>query len=146
MKVLISKQMMNPWDELQHYQKVLPHCGATAVFVGTMRDINENDKVIGLFLEHYPKMTQTILEDLCYKAIKQYALLDILLVHRVGHLSPTDPIVLVAAWSMHRAEAFIACREIMEQLKTQAPFWKKEKLAEGKERWVEKNTPSNTLF
>ena len=90
-------------------------------------------------LEHYPGMTEKFLEQLSRSAAERWALLDTLIVHRVGDLQPNDPIVLVAVWSAHRKDAFEASRWMMEELKSRAPFWKKEQLAEG-ERWVEKNT------
>lgn len=114
--------------------------GAAAVFVGTMRDFNEGEQVTGMFLEHYPGMTERSLEELCRQAHERWSLLDSLVVHRVGELRPGDPIVLVAVWSVHRKEAFEASRWLMEQLKSKAPLWKKEQLADGS-RWVEKNTP-----
>jgi molybdopterin synthase catalytic subunit len=113
--------------------------GAAAVFVGTMRDINEGDAVQSMSLEHYPGMTEKELERIVDEARSRWQLLDELIVHRVGELGPNDPIVLVAVWSAHRKDAFEACRHIMEALKSRAPFWKKEQLDEGY-RWVEKNT------
>lgn len=113
--------------------------GATASFVGTMRDINEDDTVTSMTLEHYPEMTTKHLERICERACAKWQLLDTLIAHRVGELKPNDPIVVVAAWSKHRKDAFEACRFIMEGLKSEAPFWKKETLLEG-ERWVAKNT------
>ncbi|HHJ15457.1 MAG TPA: molybdenum cofactor biosynthesis protein MoaE [Gammaproteobacteria bacterium] len=114
--------------------------GATAVFVGTMRDLNEGDAVQGMLLEHYPGMTERYLEKISQAAAGRWNLIDSLIVHRVGELLPGEPIVLVAVWSAHRKEAFEASRWLMEELKSKAPFWKKERLAEGS-RWVEHNTP-----
>ena len=104
-----------------------------------MRDFNEGDEVQGMFLEHYPGMTEKALQAIAEQASERWALLDVLIVHRVGELLPGEPIVLVAVWSAHRKAAFEACREVMETLKSCAPFWKREQLAEG-QRWVEKNT------
>ncbi|MGD9601503.1 MAG: molybdenum cofactor biosynthesis protein MoaE [Gammaproteobacteria bacterium] len=117
--------------------------GATATFVGTMRDFNEGDTVRAMTLEHYPGMTERHLEDICADARRRWTLLETLVVHRIGDILPGDPIVLVAVWSAHRAEAFEACRFIMEDLKSRAPFWKKETLAGGT-RWVSGNTPGTT--
>ncbi len=94
-------------------------------------------------LEHYPGMTEQHLEEICASAAKRWDLLEILVVHRVGDLCPGDPIVLVAVWSAHRAAAFEASRHVMEDLKSHAPFWKKEVLNEG-HRWVAGNTPGAT--
>ena len=84
-------------------------------------------------------MTEKALETICRDALNEHSILDCLIVHRVGDISPNDAIVLVAAWSAHRGAAFDACRMLIEKLKTDAPFWKKETLNQG-ERWVEKNT------
>lgn len=140
--VEVRSEPFEPWAALQQYEDGLDAAGqfgATAVFVGTMRDFNEGDEVRGMFLEHYPGMTERELEKIVTAAQQQWSLLDALVIHRVGELNPADPIVLVAVWSAHRREAFEACRHIMELLKSQAPFWKREQLAEGS-RWVEKNT------
>jgi molybdopterin synthase catalytic subunit len=105
-----------------------------------MRDFNEGDAVEGMMLEHYPGMTERHLERIAREATERWGLEDVLVVHRVGELRPTDPIVLVAVWSSHRKDAFEACRYLMEDLKSKAPFWKKELLESGT-RWVEHNTP-----
>ncbi|MBT8445793.1 MAG: molybdenum cofactor biosynthesis protein MoaE, partial [Gammaproteobacteria bacterium] len=94
-------------------------------------------------LEHYPGMTERHLEEIAAAAAARWNIIDGLLVHRVGELSPGDPIVLVAIWSAHRADAFEACRFCMEDLKSRAPFWKKE-LTESGARWVERNTDGYT--
>jgi molybdopterin synthase catalytic subunit len=144
MKITIADNLFEPWKALEDFQQGLGHLqgqyGATAVFVGTMRDFNEGDSVSEMFLEHYPGMTEKHLEHICQQATGEYQLLDSLVIHRVGLIKPNDPIVLVAVWSAHRKEAFAACREIMEDLKSKAPFWKKEHLNDGDSRWVEKNT------
>ena len=145
MKIIINEEPFNPWQVLELFQNEMPdtmsgNYGATAIFVGTMRDFNEGDDVKEMFLEHYPGMTERHLENICLQATGEYHLLESLVVHRVGIIKPNDPIVLVAVWTEHRKQAFEACREIMEDLKSKAPFWKKEQLQEGEERWVEKNT------
>ena len=114
--------------------------GATASFVGTMRDFNDDEHIESMTLEHYPGMTEKHLEKICADANQKWDLIDTLLIHRIGEIKISDPIVLVCVWSAHRAEAFDACRFIMEDLKSKAPFWKQESTSEGK-RWVEKNTP-----
>lgn len=105
-----------------------------------MRDMNEGDEVLEMTLEHYPAMTEKQLHDILDEAEGKWPLLHILLIHRVGEIKPADPIVLIAVWSAHRAAAFDACRFLMEALKHRAPFWKKENLTSGEERWVSKNT------
>ena len=144
MQIQIRHNAFNPWEELANYQNdaVNPVLGfgATTVFVGTMRDYNELEYVSEMTLEHYPDMTERHLQSICNVAQEKWDLTDILLIHRVGLVHPGDPIVLVAVWSAHRKQAYEANRFIMEDLKSKAPFWKKEQLSHG-ERWVERNTP-----
>jgi molybdopterin synthase catalytic subunit len=144
MTVSVLAEAFDPWTVLADYQAARGAApgqfGATAVFVGTMREFSAGDNVQSMVLEHYPGMTEKHLEKICEQARTRWELNDSLIVHRVGELHPGDPIVLVAVWSAHRKAAFEASRWLMEELKTQAPFWKKEQLADGS-RWVEKNTP-----
>ncbi len=144
MVIKVFDSAFDPWREIQTHQAKISHLsgkyGATNVFIGTMRDFNEGDEVQGMTLEHYPGMTEKQLENIVARAAEKWSVLESLLVHRVGKLLPDEPIVLVAVWSSHRGDAFDACRYIMEALKSQAPFWKKELLSAGGERWVEKNT------
>jgi molybdopterin synthase catalytic subunit len=143
LKIAVLTAPLRPWEELARYEAALANpyrVGACAVFVGSMRDFNEGDAVSGMLLEHYPGMTERHLERIATEASQRWELEDVLVVHRVGELRPTDPIVLVAAWSAHRKDAFEACRFLMEDLKSKAPFWKKELLESGT-RWVEHNTP-----
>lgn len=143
MKIEIRTEPFNPWREIEQYQEAMQNTGrfgALASFIGSMRDFNEGDKVTAMQLEHYPGMTEKHLTDICTEAGKRWELLDVLVLHRVGTINIGDPIVLVCVWSAHRAAAFDACRFIMEDLKSKAPFWKQEFLEQGK-RWVEKNTP-----
>lgn len=140
MRIEIREQAFDPFEELVAHQQSLGAYGATCVFVGTMRDINESATVDHMLLEHYPGMTEKHLQDICARAARQWNIVDALVIHRVGDLYPSDPIVLVATWSAHRKDAYEANRFIMEDLKSRAPFWKKESLDEG-ERWVERNTP-----
>ncbi len=114
--------------------------GATASFIGSMRDFNEDKKVTGMTLEHYPGMTEKHLEAIARDAMQKWQLLDVMILHRIGKVKIGEDIVLVATWSAHRKEAFESCRAIMEQLKSSAPFWKREDTGSGS-RWVEKNTP-----
>ena len=109
--------------------------GAIASFVGLVRDINEGAGVSTLTLEHYPAMTQNALVDIVDQACVRWDVINATVIHRVGEMMPTDQIVLVIVASGHRGDAFQACEFIMDFLKTQAPFWKKERTQEG-ERWV----------
>jgi len=110
--------------------------GAVAAFIGQVRDLNEGDQVSGLELEHYPEMTEKSLAAIIEQAKQRWDIIDALIVHRVGKLKPLDQIVLVLAASSHRKEAFAACEFMMDYLKTEAPFWKKEQTPAGS-RWVE---------
>ncbi|HET6718350.1 MAG TPA: molybdopterin synthase catalytic subunit MoaE [Rhodocyclaceae bacterium] len=110
--------------------------GAVASFVGLVRDRNDGDQVAGMTLEHYPGMTEKALEQIVAEAKSRWALYDVLVIHRVGPLKPTDRIVFVATTSAHRGEAFAACEFVMDYLKTQAPFWKREETPNGA-RWVD---------
>jgi molybdopterin synthase catalytic subunit len=142
MSINLTSQAFDPWQSLADYQsqQLAGKYGATAVFVGTMRDFNQGDGVVGMSLEHYPGMTEKQLALIVEQANQQWVLMDTLLIHRIGDVVPDDSLVLVAAWSAHRGDAFDACRFIMEALKKQAPFWKKERLASGEVRWVESNS------
>ncbi|HEX4985173.1 MAG TPA: molybdopterin synthase catalytic subunit MoaE [Burkholderiales bacterium] len=113
-----------------------PRIGAIACFVGVVRDLNEGESVAEMTLEHYPGMTEKALEKIVSEARSRWDLYDVLVVHRIGTLKPTDQIVLVVVAGAHRGEAFDACEFLMDYLKTRAPFWKKESTPAGS-RWVE---------
>jgi len=144
-KIEVLESVFDPWELQQDYQLLSMHgktdYGATASFVGTMRDFNEGDDVTSMTLEHYPKMTEKQLNEIVDEACEKWSLLNVLIVHRVGEIFPAEPIVLVTVWSSHRVDAFEACRFLMEELKHRAPFWKQETLSTGSSRWVEENTP-----
>jgi molybdopterin synthase catalytic subunit len=142
MLIEIKDTPFEPYQCLLDYQNNAGFAGkfgATAVFVGSMREFNQGDDIEAMLLEHYPGMTEKYLQKISKEAAAKWDILDSLIIHRVGEMLPNDPIVLVAVWSAHRAAAFDASRYLMEELKSRAPFWKKEKLAE-QSRWVEKNT------
>jgi molybdopterin synthase catalytic subunit len=122
--------------ELAALRSADPKVGAIASFVGVARDINDGQDVSALTLEHYPGMTERALQEIIDRARSRWDILQGLIIHRVGTLAPLDQIVLVAVSSMHRHEAFDACRFIMDYLKTDAPFWKREQTPDGS-RWVE---------
>lgn len=113
-----------------------PEVGAVVTFVGTVRDMNEGASIAELELEHYPGMTEKALEDIVARASARFRLADALVVHRVGPMRPLEQIVLVVTLSAHRGEAFAACEFIMDYLKSEAPFWKKEQTPKGA-RWVD---------
>lgn len=113
-----------------------PKTGAIVSFLGVVRDFNEGTGVAEMELEHYPGMTEKALQDIVQQAKARWPISKALVIHRVGPLKPLDQIVLVAVSSAHRGEAFAACEFIIDYLKTQAPFWKKEQTPQGA-RWVD---------
>ena len=110
--------------------------GAVVAFVGTVRDVSEGQGVQRMELEHYPGMTEKSIEAMIDEAGRRFRIHAARVIHRVGPLMPADQIVMVAVTSAHRGEAFQACEFLMDYLKTQAPFWKKEHTPEGT-RWVD---------
>ena len=144
MHIELRDQCFDPWAEITAFRNRMlstGQYGACAVFVGTMRDYNEGDRVRSMYLEHYPGMTEKQLESLVSASCETNNLMEALVVHRVGTVNPGEDIVLVAVWSAHRKASFDACREIMEALKSTDPFWKKETLDDQNgERWVRGNT------
>ena len=147
MPVYLKETAFDPFEEVKQQQQLVEaenghaQYGATTIFVGTMRDFNEDHHVSSMTLEHYPGMTESSLEVICQEAKSKWPILETLIVHRVGDISLNDSIVLVAIWSAHRGEAYKANQYIMEALKSRAPFWKKEQTPKGG-KWVEKNTKS----
>jgi molybdopterin synthase catalytic subunit len=135
MSVRVQQEDFDCGAEIARLRKRNGQIGAIASFIGTVRDVNDGLGVVTMTLEHYPGMTERALEAICEQARSRWDLLDTLVIHRYGELKPTDQIVLVVTTSAHRGEAFAACEFIMDYLKTQAPFWKKEATPHG-ERWV----------
>jgi molybdopterin synthase catalytic subunit len=113
-----------------------PKVGGVVTFVGTVRDLNEGATVSEMELEHYPGMTEQSISNIIDQAKQRWPIMGALVIHRVGPLKPKDQIVLVAVTSAHRGEAFAACEFIIDYLKTEAPFWKKEQTPDGA-RWVD---------
>jgi molybdopterin synthase catalytic subunit len=143
MAIRVQKEGFDPWREIAAYQEAQAQVwagryGATTVFVGSLRDFNQGQVVTGMNLEHYPGMTESYLEKISIEARARWELLDTLVIHRYGPLSPGEPIVLVAVWSAHRDAAFAACRYLIDELKTRAPFWKQESRSDGV-RWVDES-------
>ncbi|MDH5285002.1 MAG: molybdopterin synthase catalytic subunit MoaE [Betaproteobacteria bacterium] len=136
MEVRIQEADFDVGAEIAALRKGDARVGAVAVFVGTVRDVNEGDGVAAMTLEHYPGMTEKALQAIVDEAKRRFDVYAMRVVHRVGELAPSDQIVLVAVTSAHRGQAFDACRFVMDYLKTRAPFWKKERTAQGT-RWVE---------
>ncbi|MBD2791598.1 molybdopterin synthase catalytic subunit MoaE [Xenorhabdus sp. 42] len=134
-RIHVQREAFNVGDEYQW----LSQCdedGAVVTFTGKVRNHNLGDHVHALTLEHYPGMTEKMLREIADEARQRWPLQRINIIHRIGELYPGDEIVFVGVTSSHRSMAFMAAEFIMDYLKTKAPFWKKESLAEG-ERWVE---------
>jgi len=136
MAVRIQYEDFDTGAEIARLRLARPDTGAVAAFVGQVRDINDGASISGMTLEHYPGMTEKALEGIVEQAKARWDIFDALVIHRIGELKPLDQIVLVVVSGAHRGEAFAACEFIMDYLKTEAPFWKKEATPQGA-RWVE---------
>lgn len=143
MEVRIQTEDFDAGAEIARLRAGNPRIGAVASFIGVVRDLNEGDAVSELVLEHYPGMTEKALRKIVDEANQRWDLYDVLVIHRVGRLRPTDQIVLVITASAHRGEAFSACEFLMDYLKTRAPFWKKEQTPSGS-RWVDARDSDDT--
>lgn len=123
-------------EEIRRVEAASPQAGGVASFVGIVRNRNEGDDVTALTLEHYPAMTEKALSGIVEKARARWEVVDVVVIHRVGRLEVGEQIVCVIVSAAHRGEAFAACEFIMDWLKTEAPFWKKEETPAGS-RWVD---------
>ena len=123
-------------DEVAALRASDKRIGAICTFTGTVRDRNDGLSVSSMELEHYSGMTEKAIEAMIDEAVKRFDIFGARVVHRIGLLQPLDQVVLVAVTSAHRGESFKACEFLMDYLKTQAPFWKKEQTPEGA-RWVD---------
>jgi molybdopterin synthase catalytic subunit len=140
-RVHVQTEDFNVGEELEHLRRDASgawdtRVGAVASFIGTVRDMNEGSSVSGLTLEHYPGMTESSIEAIIDQAESRWPLYSVRVLHRVGPMLPADQIVFVGVSSAHREAALEACAFIMDYLKTQAPFWKKESTPDG-HRWVD---------
>ena len=136
MTVRVQREDFDIGAEIAAFRRADSGIGAIASFIGLVRDVNDGNAVAGMTLEHYPGMTEKALAAIVAEAKGRWDIIDALVIHRVGELKPLDQIVLVVVSGTHRGAAFAACEFIMDYLKTQAPFWKKEQTAQGA-RWVE---------
>lgn len=136
MPVRIQTEDFDIGAEIAALRRGDPAVGAVASFVGLVRDVNAGDRISEITLEHYPGMTQKAVQDIVGEAKSRWDIVDVLVIHRIGTLRPTDQIVLVAVTGAHRGAAFAACEFVMDYLKTRAPFWKKEQTPAGS-RWVD---------
>ncbi|WP_165659094.1 molybdopterin synthase catalytic subunit MoaE [Sutterella wadsworthensis] len=123
-------------EELSRVMRESPSAGGVASFVGLVRNKNDGSAVSRMTLEHYPGMTEKSLAKIAAAARERFHLVDVIVVHRVGELKVGDRIVLCLTSAEHRSDAFAGCEYIMDWLKTEAPFWKKEQTPDG-ERWVD---------
>ena len=137
-RVSIQTSDFNVAEEIAALRAQDTRVGAVCSFVGTVRDQNagEPDRISSMELEHYPGMTEKSIEAMVDAAHAKFDIFGARVIHRVGLLQPLDQIVMVAVISAHRGESFQACEFLMDYLKTQAPFWKKEQTPEGA-RWVD---------
>jgi molybdopterin synthase catalytic subunit len=136
MTVRVQTEDFDPGREIARIKAGNPKIGAIASFIGLVREMNEGERIQKMTLEHYPGMTEKALDAIVKEAQARWNLIDVMVIHRVGTLEPTDQIVLVVVASAHRGDAFAACEFLMDYLKTRAPFWKKEETPAGS-RWVE---------
>jgi molybdopterin synthase catalytic subunit len=135
-RVSIQTQDFDVAAEIAALRRDDPGVGAVCSFIGTVRDRNDGASVGAMELEHYPGMTEQAIEQMVDEACRRFDLRAARVIHRVGPLQVQDQIVLVVVTSAHRGESFQACEFLMDYLKTQAPFWKKESTPQG-ERWVD---------
>ena len=135
-RVTIQTGDFNLADEVDALRQGDKRVGAVCTFTGTVRDRNDGLSVSSMELEHYPGMTEKAIEAMIDEAIARFDIFAARVIHRVGLLQPLDQVVMVAVTSAHRGESFRACEFLMDYLKTQAPFWKKEETPEGA-RWVD---------
>jgi molybdopterin synthase catalytic subunit len=134
--VSVQTQDFDLADEIAALRANDKRVGAVCAFVGTVRDRNEGNSVSSMELEHYPGMTEKAIESMIEEAQRRFDVYGVRVIHRIGLLQPTDQIVMVAVTSAHRGESFKACEFLMDYLKTQAPFWKKEQTPTGSQ-WVD---------
>jgi molybdopterin synthase catalytic subunit len=135
-RVSIQHEDFDASAELARLREGDHRVGAVCSFIGTVRAAGSSDGVLDMELEHYPGMTEKAIEGMVDEAHRRFDILAARVIHRVGLLRPGEQIVFVAVTSAHRHESFQACEFLMDYLKTQAPFWKKERTAQG-EQWVD---------
>ena len=136
MSVRIQAEDFDLSAEVARLRAANPKVGAIVTFLGTVRDLNDGARVAEMELEHYPGMTEQSIVNIIEQAKQRWPVSGALVIHRIGPLKPMEQIVLVAVMGAHRGEAFAACEFIIDYLKTEAPFWKKELTPDGA-RWVD---------
>jgi len=140
-KIVVQTEDFDLTTEVSHTRNNNPQVGAIVSFIGTVRDLHSGP-ISSMTLEHYPEMTEKSLKSIVIEARERWDLQNVTIIHRIGELKVNDQIVLVVTTSKHRQAAFESCYFIMDYLKTDAPFWKKES-TEQKEEWVESRKSDN---
>lgn len=135
-RVCIQTQDFDAGEVLRLLRADDSRVGAVCSFIGVVRDRNDGQSVSSMALEHYPGMTEKAIEAMVDDAVARFGIYGVRVIHRVGLLQPLDQVVMVAVTSAHRGTSFQACEFLMDYLKTQAPFWKKEQTPQGA-RWVD---------
>ncbi|AGH81231.1 molybdopterin biosynthesis MoaE [Psychromonas sp. CNPT3] len=134
--IKVQTQDFNQQVEYEHL-RAASQTGAIVTFTGLVRDVNQGEQISLLTLEHYPLMTEKVLNEIVAQASLRWSILNVRVIHRVGELQLLDQIVFVGIASLHRGDAFAACEYIMDHLKAAVPFWKKERNNAGKSYWVD---------
>ena len=140
--IKIQEKDFNVEDEINWIKSQHLNVGAVSTFIGYVRSLNNQRKVTSIYLEVYKEMAYKSLEEICAKAQEKWNIIDMLIIHRFGKLNVEEKIVLVATFSMHRKESSDACNFIMDYLKKDAPFWKKEYYNDNYE-WLENTRLTN---
>ena len=141
--VILSAELIKPYSLIHNYEKLycdLSLSGAQSIFIGYMRSSGNDNNIVSMNLDFYPDMTEKYLVQLREKVMESYNLHNSLIVHRVGNVKPKDCLVVIACWSKHRKESVTAVKYILEDLKHNAPLWKKEFFSNLTSKWVEENT------
>jgi MoaE-MoaD fusion protein len=136
--VRVQKETFSLDREIERLMQASPSIGAVVTFLGTTRDVSKNKQVAKLEFEHYPGMAEKILREIRDRAIREFGVIEVSIIHRIGTLPIGENIVMIAVAAVHRDEAFKACRFCIDELKRITPIWKKETTLEG-EVWVEEH-------
>lgn len=140
MYIEVREQDFDLDEEYQALVDASENSGAQVVFTGRVRHYSDSSSIKTLKLSHYPGMTEKVIKNICERACRHWKIQAIRVIHRVGELQPNDQIVMVGVSSEHRGDAFSGAEFIMDALKTEALFWKKEQLTDGRERWLDMKT------
>ena len=145
--LVVSQEPLVPDDLLKQLESAADNCGAVVSFTGKMREVGESGKPLkSLYLEHYPQMTRSSLDAIIEQAKQRFDVATVMLSHRTGTIYKDEPIVFVGVASTHRKEAFDCAMMIMDYLKNEAPFWKKEIYLDGEEVWVKQKSTDRESY